>query len=256
MVDAQECRRCVTLVGLMSEASIALQTRRPKESRVEAPKFVMLGNDNADSWMLNYRAVQESIEELPPEERAAFLFRELPPYWTEIYGENVGRVVELYRLASGEFQYIYDDHGALVDSGQLEDDGASESRVVAAFGYSAPAKTSRKKEDQRLKGWVGPTEKHFGKHSDKGHFIAHSIGGLIDRSEFNVFVQRRRFNRGWGGERLYRDMEEHCQLNPGVFCFSRPFYEDRTSRPSWIEFGILKSEGLLWVERFDNRPGD
>ncbi len=214
----------------------------------------MADNETIVAWGLKYPEVQRTIDELPFEERAAFLARELPPYWVEIYAENSTREVELYRLASGEFQYIYDNHAALVVKGQLEDDGVSESRLVAAFGCSVPATVTRKKDDQRLKGWVGPTEKHFGKGYDKGHFIAHSIGGAVDRAEFNVFTQCRRLNRGWSesGKR-YRIMEDFCQQNPGVFCFSRPFYSDGSSRPTWLEFGILKPDGTLWVETFDNR---
>jgi hypothetical protein len=48
-------------------------------------------------------------------------------------------------------------------------------------------------------------------------------------------------------------MEKYCVLNPGVFCFSRPLYEDITSKPASLEFGILKSSGEFWVEHFDNR---
>ncbi|MFD0894721.1 hypothetical protein KBB96_05110 [Luteolibacter ambystomatis] len=205
-------------------------------------------------WLLNYTAVQRTIDDLPVEERAAFLLKELPPFWVEVYEENTGREVELYRLSSGEFQYIYEDHGALVASGRIEDDSVSESRLVAAFGRSEPASSSRAGDDSRLKGWVGPTEKCFGKGFDKGHFMAHSIGGAVDRAEFNVFVQCRRLNRGWTDDgRRYRSIENYCQSNPGVFCFSRPFYTDVSSRPSWLEFGVLRIDGSLWVENFDNR---
>ena len=94
----------------------------------------------------------------------------------------------------------------------------------------------------------------FGPGWDKGHFIAHSIGGAVDGLEANVFVQRRDLNRGWSvaGKR-FRQMEQYCVLNPGTLCFSRPLYADQTAKPAFVEFGVLKRGGELWVESFDNR---
>ncbi len=206
------------------------------------------------SWNLKYRAVQRSLDEVPSGDKIVMLETELPSIWGEVYADNLTRPAEIYRLQSGPFFYLYDDHDALVAKGTLPDDGSSESRLVAAFGRSAPSAHPRKIDDRRLKGWLGPTEARFGKGFDKGHFIAHSIGGAVDRAEFNVFVQLRAFNRGWSeAGKPYRKMEEYCREHPGTFCFSRPFYSDGTSRPSWIEFGLLKDDGELWVEVFDNR---
>ncbi len=93
-----------------------------------------------------------------------------------------------------------------------------------------------------------------GREYDKEHFIAHSLDGAVDRLELNVFIQRRDLNRGWSVQgKLYRAMEKYCVLKPGTFCFSRPLYEDQTSRPAFLEFGVLKETGELWVARFDNR---
>ena len=91
---------------------------------------------------------------------------------------------------------------------------------------------------------------------DRGHFIAYSIGGIVDQFEFNVFIQRRSLNRGWKAHergRLYRTMENYCATNVGTFCFSRPVYCDETAKPTFLDFGILKPNGELWVESFDNQ---
>ena len=48
-------------------------------------------------------------------------------------------------------------------------------------------------------------------------------------------------------------MEVFCAKNMGMLCFSRPIYGDETSKPVEIEFGLIKPEGDLWVEVFDNR---
>ena len=47
-----------------------------------------------------------------------------------------------------------------------------EARLVAVSGYSLFQEKAR--DDFRLKGWVGATEKTFGREWDKGHFIAHT----------------------------------------------------------------------------------
>jgi hypothetical protein len=78
----------------------------------------------------------------------------------------------------------------------------------------------------------------------------------VDQCELNVFVQRRDLNRGWSvaGKR-FRSMEKYCSSNPGTFCFSRPIYSfaDGSSKPVAVEFGVLKADGELWVEVFDNQ---
>jgi hypothetical protein len=101
---------------------------------------------------------------------------------------------------------------------------------------------------------MGATEKTFGRAWDKGHFIAHSLGGAVDQAEVNVFAQRRDLNRGWSvaGKR-YRKMERYCELNEDTFCFSRPIYIDQSAKPALLEFGVLKGESEFWVECFDNQ---
>jgi hypothetical protein len=85
---------------------------------------------------------------------------------------------------------------------------------------------------------------------EKGHFIAHCIGGGLD---INVFSQARDLNRGLSAEgRVYREMEKYCHANPGTFCFSRPVYADTTSVPRWLKFGLTKEDGRLRVEVFEN----
>ena len=74
--------------------------------------------------------------------------------------------------------------------------------------------------------------------------------------EANVFIQRRSPNRGWSAEgKIYRAMERYCRDQAGTFCFSRPFYGDETSKPSFIEFGVLRAADDLWVQFFDKGGG-
>jgi hypothetical protein len=172
--------------------------------------------------------------------------------WRDAYLGMMPRATNIVRFRYGTFDYIYDDYATLEATGMVPYDPRHEARLVAVSGRSSPSKGKR--DDYRLKGWVGATEKTFGPGWDKGHFIAHSIGGAVDQAEVNVFVQRRDLNRGWSAAgRRFREMEQYCGSNPGIFCFSRPIYLDQSAKPAFVEFGVLESESNLWVECFDNR---
>ncbi len=176
------------------------------------------------------------------------LRQELPYLWREAYQSMTPRLTHISIVTHGTFDYVYDDYATLEAMGTVEVDGATESRLVGAVGFSRPNLRTRRHDDSRLRGWVGPTGATFGSDWDKGHFIAHSIGGAVDGVEANVFRQLRSVNRG-----AYRRMEKYCAGNPGVLCFSRPLYADESANPSQIEFGVLKPDGDLWVEMFENR---
>lgn len=182
----------------------------------------------------------------------SFLSEELPYFWRDWYEQMTPRPTNILRWEYGSFQYIYDDYASLEATGAVPFHPTAEARLVAAWGFSQPRPRAR--DDYRLKGWVGATEKRFGREWDKGHFIAHSIGGAVDGLEANVFIQRRDLNRGWSAAgKRFRAMEKYCVASAGTFCFSRPLYIDETSRPGFCEFGLLKQDGELWVECFDNR---
>lgn len=52
--------------------------------------------------------------------------------------------------------------------------------------------------------------------------------------------------------KIYRQMERYCAEHPGTFCFNRALYNDNSNRPFAIEFGLLKQDLSLWVQRFEN----
>jgi hypothetical protein len=162
------------------------------------------------------------------------------------------RETNILRFQYGAFEYIYDDYASLEATGAVAYDPKIEARLIGVSGCSAPNEVKR--DDSRLRGWVGPTGKTFGPGWDKGHFMAHSIGGAVDQLEVNVFIQRRDLNRGWSDAgRRYREMEQYCKFNLGTFCFSRPIYFDQSAKPAFVEFGILKNVHELAIGCFDNR---
>jgi len=195
------------------------------------------------------KCTDDSIEQI-----IAVFKEHLPFRWRDAYLKMTQRPTDIVKIIGGperEFIYIYDHYPEMQPSLAGITDPAIEPRMVCVYGTSAPQKLER--DDYRLKGWVGPTGKMFGDQWDKGHFIAHSLGGAVDGTELNVFVQNRRFNRGWSVEgKTYRQMENYCATHPGTFCFSRPLYNDQSAKPAFIEFGLLKTDRKLWIEFFDN----
>jgi len=203
--------------------------------------------DSSGSWRGPYQdLLAQAHAECEPGAVHEYLRRELPYVWRDAYLVMTPRQTNILVFPHGTFDYFYDDYASLEATGIVERDDVTEARLMAAVGTSSPSRRSR--DDSRLRGWVGPTGRTFGDDWDKGHFIAHSIGGAVDGLEANVFLQLRRVNRGG-----YRQMERYCAANPGVLCFARPLYDDSSARPAQVEFGVLKPDGELWVERFDNR---
>ncbi|HMK06175.1 MAG TPA: hypothetical protein VK476_01510 [Flavobacterium sp.] len=195
-------------------------------------------------WLIDYGTLLNEGENSDNHSLPDFLAEELPYLWFAAYKSASSHEANVNRFWHNTFEYIFDD----CSTSEIE------ARLVAVVGKSNPVKKLRAKDDNRLKGWIGPTQKTFGHEWDKGHFIAHSIGGAIDGVEVNVFPQKRAINRGRSSEGvLFRQMEIFCGQNPGTFCFNRPLYRDESARPAYFEFGVLKPDNTLWVHLFDNR---
>ncbi len=219
-------------------------------------KFVNYTNNMDSNNQLSladtYKKLLEHAVFNDKEELVKYLSNELSHIWIKAYHLKSSSVGDICIMRHGTFEYIFDDYSSLEFSGGMQKSILPETRVVAVFGLSSPKKIRR--DDYRLRGWIGKTEQYFGKEWDKGHFIAHSIGGAVDGIELNVFQQRRDLNRGWSQQGiLFRRMENYCFDNPGTLCFNRPIYFDNSFKPSFYEFGILMPDGQLWVEFFDNQ---
>jgi len=87
--------------------------------------------------------------------------------------------------------------------------------------------------------------------ADKGHFLGHASGGILD---INLFPHRRELNRGWSAEgKRFRSMERHVAEHPGTFFYHRPSYHDDTWIPHRLEYGVLVGNEEWWVDGFQNR---
>lgn len=202
--------------------------------------------------LIDYAALVVNGDHLPSV--IAYLSEELPYLWRDAYLAMTPRATRIDRIRSGTFEYLYDDLATLEALGEVPYSPTAEARLVGVLGISSPVPRPRARDDRRLRGFIGPTNSEFGLEWDKGHFMAHELGGSVSGMEANVFIQRRSLNRGWSAEgKIYRAMERYCHEHAGTFCFSRPFYGDETSKPSFVEFGILRAANDLWVHLFDNR---
>jgi hypothetical protein len=200
------------------------------------------------SFDIDYHHLLSLVSARDIEGKIAFLADELPHEFHEKYLLMTPHPVNLCRYFFKGFEYIYDDYSQLEIMAVVPFSPTIESRVVGVLGRSNPTHNSR--DTSRLSGWVGRTEKYLGPNTDKGHFMAHTIGGGL---EVNIFAQRRDINRGWSQRgKVFRSMEKYCAKNANTFCFNRPIYSDNTSRPCKLEFGILTNLGELWLEKFDN----
>lgn len=86
--------------------------------------------------------------------------------------------------------------------------------------------------------------------ADKGHFLGHASGGILD---INLFPQRRELNRGWSAEgKRFRKMERYVADHPGTFFYHRPLYDDETWIPASLEYGVLVGDVDWWLDTFRN----
>lgn len=138
------------------------------------------------------------------------------------------------------FTYIYDS----TLNPPLDE---ADNRVIGAWGHATPAPAPR--DRSRMRGYPSPQRQHETR-VDRGHLIAHSIGGEYD---MNLIPQDAALNQGWrGGDRRWRELERYCEGHPGTLLFVRALYDDITDHPTKLEYVIVLEDGRLRAERFVN----
>jgi len=197
---------------------------------------------------IDYRRLRRAARAGSIYELIADLRLWLPMQWQRVYAAAASHIPNIIHVEYGTFDYICDSYSGMETLGEVAFDQRVRDRVVGVLGLSLPMRGRRR--GSLPKDWVEHPEECDSSGRDKGHYIAHAIGGGLD---MNVFSQARGLNRGISEQgNVDRLMERYCYDNVGTFCFSRPVYDNATSIPRWVEFGLLRNDGSLWVEIFEN----
>jgi hypothetical protein len=169
------------------------------------------------------------------------LLSALEDAWLSAYWAACTHESNVLKFEDAGFLFLFDQTSA---TGSVTED-----RLVAGYGVSSSPNKGR--DAGRMRGFLGGRLEIPGKGVfDKGHVLAHGMGGGLDA---NLFPQRPELNRGRSpAGKIYRRMERYAATHPGTFAFSRLWYSDSSWVPSALEYGILMPEGQFWVEQFAN----
>lgn len=164
--------------------------------------------------------------------------------WTAEYDAVTPWAPEIVEIELGTLLYLFDAAPTLRETATGGDD-----RVVVVWGRSSAPTTRR--ERGRLTGFIPVPGSWSGRGRDRGHLVAHALGGALD---LNLVPQSIALNRGRSEEgRRWRALEREAAASPGTPLFVRPIYADATWSPTEFEYGLVRGGGLH-VERFQNRP--
>ncbi|MDD5219239.1 MAG: hypothetical protein PHV11_01555 [Candidatus Bipolaricaulis sp.] len=195
---------------------------------------------------INYEGVLSRLSAVDYDGLVARLRKILPSLWLRAYRKMTPTPVNTVRFEDRGFEFLFDHASARrTDSGP--EDAAVEDRIIAAFGRSRP---SLLRQEARTNGLLGSSAAVFGGRAKRDHVPGGVLGGACDGC---LYPQRRDLRRESSVDgRAFRTMERYCTEHPGTFAFSRPVYDSPSWWPCEIEHGLLRDDGTLWVQGFDN----
>lgn len=192
-----------------------------------------------------------------PPSSLAQLFKPAPPPALSDWEDRVSNWCDEYaaKFAGAELSEVKVDFAVFVFDHTLE-------RVVVAYAVSV--KQLMRRDSSRMQGFLRgkKAEKSFRQSvqetlkdnkfvADKGHFLGHASGGILD---INLFPQRKELNEGHSEEgKRFRSMERYVEENPGTFFYHRPIYDDKTWIPQSLRYGVLKDGTHWWEDQFANK---
>lgn len=191
----------------------------------------------------------ELIKTRDGEEYSSFLPRlseKLTDLWIADYNKRTINT-DIVEFTDAGFSFLFDlseNNSEPFVAGKTK-----EARIVVAYGVTK--NNTARRDRSRMQGFIGGFESIPGYIGyDKGHFISHKIGGMLDQ---NLFPQKKEVNRGWSEDgKRYRKIERYCEHNEGIFMFSRPVYNNASWIPAEIEIGYLSKDFQFVIERVNN----
>lgn len=177
-----------------------------------------------------------------PEMWESFVRAHLLMPWLKDYDLMTPWESHVMEIRQGQLTYLFDSAPTMSGA------DAGDDRVVAVWGRSVTADTSREKSRQA--GFIPVPARWSHAGHDRGHFVAHAAGGGMD---MNFFPQAKGLNQGRTERgKVWKAMEHETIARPGTPLFVRPLYDDDSWVPILIDYGVLVDGGLWW-ERFENR---
>ncbi len=157
--------------------------------------------------------------------------------WGWLYERQTRGIRDLRAITIGSFTWLWD----ATDAPQASE---AENRLIGVYGTSVQPVRARDKN--RIAGFPSPERRNRGR-LHRGHAAGHSLGGPDEG--YNLFSQNAAVNLG--GE--WRGLERYCATHPGTFMFTRAIYNDDSSMPAALEYGVIRQDGSLDIHQFDNR---
>ena len=203
-----------------------------------------------ERFFIDYNAILSKITDVKSYFNTVKTFINLLiPFWKETYSLMGNHVPYIENRVFPTFSVLYDHIGPYgPEEEDILSDNYVEDRAVVAFGISSSVDHDRKQNDYYMKG--DSQRRWADKNTDRGHFIAHTIGGDIST---NIFPQSREINQGHSERgKVYIAMESYLRKNKDIFCFSRPIYFDFFNRPYLLEYAYLTKDFKFHIEVFEN----
>lgn len=195
---------------------------------------------------IDYAALAAGAPARDQEAVHAYVAEELPYAWLDAYVLLMPHAHNVQRIDVAGYEYLWDLSSSLVNQGLVAASEAVDDRLVGAHGVSRRSTVPRgSRLKRRPLGPVDVVDRPVRSPYDRGHAIGHALGGVMD---LNIIPQVMPVNRGG----LWRRMERYCLENPGTYFFSRPLYAGLCGHPAEIDFGLLRTDGTLWVNTFKN----
>jgi DNA/RNA non-specific endonuclease len=190
-------------------------------------------------WQLDYRAL---VARNWPDDTA--IGKAVTALWVAHYCDLTRWEPEIVEIALASLTYLFD---LAPSSGPAPHD--ADDRVVGVWGRLAKPRAARNRSRQA--GFIPEPARWSEAGYDRGHFVAHSLGGGM---EINFFPQAKDLNRGSSERgRRWRALERHAASADEALIFVRPLYDGPSWRPALLDFCVVTRAGARG-EWFDNQP--